>query len=136
MGEKEGKKKVLARKTRVGKKGGWGIKRRWMGMGDDACLFAFHPPPLLRAGVGVCGTERPFFPVASSPPIRGHQKNRRKGGTKNRDWVGVKIWLQGGGQLHETGRGQGGGTLEKTAEKISLGQKLAFFKTLQESGKC
>ena len=36
--------------------------------------------------------------------IRGHRKNCREGVTKNPDRVGVKIWLQGGRQLHGTGR--------------------------------
>ncbi len=42
-------------------------------------------------------------------PIRGHRKNRRGrgGGPKIMTGWGVKIWLQGGGQLQGTERGRG-----------------------------
>ena len=47
--------------------------------------------------------------------IRGHRKYRREGGNKNCDRVGVKIWLQGGGQIHGTGKGE---LLKKTKRTI------------------
>ncbi len=53
---------------------------------------------------------------------------------------GVKIWPQGGGQLHETRRGREGELSKKNKENVNFGQKLGNFlrvrkKTQKISGK-
>ncbi len=93
--------------------------------------------PLPLFCVRVCGVRRGPFSTVASPPIRGHQKNRRKGGPKNRDWVGVKKYgFREGDNFMRQGGGREEELWKKWQKKINLGQKVAIFKTLQESGKC
>ena len=60
-------------------------------------LGLYSRPPVLKL-TGKLGKRR-------GEGIRGQQKYRREGGPKIVTGWGVKIWLQGGGQLHGTGRG-------------------------------
>ncbi len=50
-----------------------------------------------------------------------------RGGTKIVIGWGVKIWPQGGGQLHETRRGREGELSKKNKENVNFGQKLSIF---------
>ncbi len=65
--------------------------------------------------------------------IRGQRKKRREVGTKNRDRVEVKIWLQVGGQLQGIRKGVGMGNFwknDRNLEKIS--DSLTFQECFQQ----